>query len=144
MLEIVMKAVLNTTSVKTQKNVKKFYVHLEMILLVRNVLYNFFLCLSLNLSTIFQTIIWWKYVWDQGYYIHINTNNISWHPPQGNHISHRQPQGLPGSISSPRSRRQNGSKMVSNVRSCTIYWKREENGANKNISTFLDQGQWYD
>ena len=99
MLEIVMKAVLNTTSVKTQKNVKKFYVHLEMILLVRNVLYNFFLCLSLNLSTIFQTIIWWKYVWDQGYYIHINTNNISWHPPQGNHISHRQPQGqLPGSI----------------------------------------------
>ena len=105
MLEIVMKAVLNTTSVKTQKNVKKFYVHLEMILLVRNVLYNFFLCLSLNLSYIFQTIIWWKYVWDQGYYIHINTNNISWHPPPGNHISHRQPQGFPGSISSPRSRR---------------------------------------
>ena len=63
-------------------------------------------CLSLNLSTIFQTIIWWKYVWDQGYYIHINTNNISWHPPPGNHISHRQPQGqLPGSISSARSRR---------------------------------------
>ena len=105
MLEIVMKAVLNTTSVKTKKNVKKFYVHLEMILLVRNVLYNFFLCLSLNLSYIFQTIIWWKYVWDQGYYIHINTNNISWHPPPGNHISHRQPQGFPGSISSPRSRR---------------------------------------
>ena len=41
MLEIVMKAVLNTTSVKTKKNVKKFYVHLEMILLVWNVIYNF-------------------------------------------------------------------------------------------------------